>query len=258
MEPLVKNLDPLLNVNADTLKNLRDRLFNRFRGVVQTGPLAGMRIDNHFEWDDQCGICPKLIGNYEFELHDAVRKAMARKPDTVINAGCAEGYYAVGLGRLSGAKVYAIDINGKCLDQCGKNAMLNGILDLVLVDGKPGAKDLIRGEGHRLFFVDVEGYELSLLDPLQCPDLLSGDIIVECHDFLVDGDPNNSFVSDTLRRAFSATHDIEVISPRIPQLSDYPFLRDLPIGLQLLAIMENRPLPTVWLACWTKQGEKNG
>jgi hypothetical protein len=250
-----------LHINEKALSELNGRLYERFDGTVQTGPLRGMKFANLFFWEDNGNICPKLLGCYEFELHAAIDKAISRKPDTIINCGCAEGYYAVGLNRLCrSAKVYANDTNDQCLDQCAKNAMLNGILDMVLVYGRMGARDLMHGTGRKLYFIDNEGYELSVLDPDECPDLLRSDIIVECHDFLLceEGEPFTSFVSDELRERFTPTHDIDVIEPQIACIGDFPFLRDLPIGLQLLAVMEKRPLPTVWLACWAKQGDNNG
>ena len=247
-----------LVVNDSALKKLTAQLCDRFGGAVQTGPLKGMKIDNNFVWDDGGNAPSKFVGCYEFELHDAICKAAARKPDTVINAGCAEGYYAVGLGRLTGAKVYAIDMNPKCIDQCARNAMLNGIFDMALVDGKPGARDLMYGEGRKLYFVDIEGYEVSVLDPVECPDLLKADIIVECHDFLLGDSPPSWFVTNSLCNRFAPTHDIDVIYPQLPRIDDFPFLRDLPIGLALLAITELHPYPTAWLACWSKQGEGNG
>jgi hypothetical protein len=250
-----------LHINEKALSELNGRLYNRFNGTVQTGPLRGMKFENHFIWEDNGNIGTKLLGNYEFELHDAINKAVARHPDTIINAGCAEGYYAVGLGRLCpNAKVYALDLSGECIKQCAKNALLNGV-DMVLVCGKTEPRDLICGEGRKLYFIDIEGYELMTLDPNECPDLLTNDIIVECHDFMdfwIDDECVSLVVSDYLRERFAPTHDIDVIEPRIACINDFPFLRDLPIGLQLLAVMEKRPLPTVWLACWAKQGDNNG
>jgi hypothetical protein len=252
---------PYLHINERPLNELNGRLYQRFNGKVQTGPMRGMKFENHFAWEDNGNICPKLLGSYEFELHDTINKAVERRPDTIINAGCAEGYYAVGLSRLCrSAKVYANDIKNECLEQCAKNAALNGIFDMVLMYGKMGARDLMHGSGHKLYFIDIEGYELSMLDPEECPDLLHSDIIVECHDFLLcdENEPPTSFVSDELRQRFATSHDIDLIEPRIARINDFPFLRDLPIGLQLLAVIEKRPLPTVWLACWAKQGDNNG
>jgi len=240
---------------SNALANVNAAVYELCGGVVQNGPFAGMRISDEIVWPDG-NLSNKCLGSYEFELHPAVKKAIERKPDTVINAGCAEGYYAVGLGKqLPYSHVYAMDMEEKCLEECAKNAQSNGIINLVLMHGKVGAQDLIQGKGHKLFVIDIEGYELAVLDPMHCPDLLHSDIIVECHDFFYVGEneAHTSIISDLLEQRFSPTHDVERIEPQVPHVKNFPILRGLPLGASLLAITEKRPLPTAWLACWAKE-----
>ncbi len=237
------------------IKELNFNLFENFGYQVLTGPFAGMLIRKHTKWNDgNQGV--KLIGAYEFELHKIIEKIIKREPDTVVNVGCADGYYAIGMGmRLPKSKIYAMDIDNDSLDLCEHNANINNVKRLTTVVGKPAPQDLKLGSGRRLFFVDVEGDELALLNKDLCPLLIDSDIIVECHDFW---DVNNP-ISAKLKERFSDSHDVEVIVPDIPYPGDYPFLSDMPIGTVLLAITERRPMPTVWLACWTQQkGNLNG
>jgi hypothetical protein len=42
-------------------------------------------------------LIPKLLGCYEAELHGVIACALNTTYDTIIDIGCAEGYYAVGL-----------------------------------------------------------------------------------------------------------------------------------------------------------------
>jgi hypothetical protein len=52
----------------------------------------------------------KFLGTYEQELHGVIEKAMESHPKFVLNIGCAEGFYAVGLAiRLNDAQVFAAD-----------------------------------------------------------------------------------------------------------------------------------------------------
>jgi hypothetical protein len=77
---------------------LLEREFVRPYGTtVQSGPFAGMRFLP--KTPDSC-LMPKLLGCYEADLHRHVVAALDRGYDTVINIGCAEGYYAVGFARL--------------------------------------------------------------------------------------------------------------------------------------------------------------
>jgi hypothetical protein len=49
---------------------------------------------------------PKFLGTYERELHRVIERAIWRRPKYVLNIGCAEGFYAVGLAiRLNDAQV---------------------------------------------------------------------------------------------------------------------------------------------------------
>jgi len=238
----------------EIIRPLTDGLFSRLGNRVLTGPFHGMNVSVFKTpvWDDS-NAPTILLGSYEFELHPVIRKAVARKPDTIINAGCAEGYYAVGLARLlPQAIVYAMDSESKALDACERHAWLNDIprSQLKTVIGYLSPQDLLRGTGKKLYIVDIEGYETSVLDPELCPDLLAADIIVECHDFFIaDG---RETISSHLTQVFMDTHDVEFIGISAPNPNDYPFLKKLPIGLHVMAITERRPPQTAWLACWSK------
>ena len=61
---------------------------------VAAGPFAGMRYITR-----SCGskLAPKVIGCYERELHPAIENAIRGDYQRIIDIGCAEGYYAVGL-----------------------------------------------------------------------------------------------------------------------------------------------------------------
>ena len=75
-------------------------LFNTQKGNVLSGPFAGMAMLPESSWGDG-DLAPKLLGCYEAELHPAIAKAISRKPKNIVNIGCAEGYYAVGMARAA-------------------------------------------------------------------------------------------------------------------------------------------------------------
>ena len=70
------------------------------------GPFAGM------EYVTQAAegvLVARLLGAYESELHPHLAAFVAQGLDCVIDVGCAEGYYAVGLARMvPGLTVYAL------------------------------------------------------------------------------------------------------------------------------------------------------
>src|SRR4051812_47368421 len=65
------------------------------RDMVASGPFRGMRYTAC-----AAGVAPKVLGTYERELHDWIVGLSSRGYECVVNVGCAEGYYAVGLARL--------------------------------------------------------------------------------------------------------------------------------------------------------------
>jgi hypothetical protein len=78
------------------------------QNIVSGGPFDGMRLPDIDSWGQDRGS--KLLSFYEQELHPTIREIIDWGPDKIINVGCAEGYYAVGLARLSpNALVVAYD-----------------------------------------------------------------------------------------------------------------------------------------------------
>ncbi|MFM7416755.1 MAG: hypothetical protein ACKO51_13395, partial [Alphaproteobacteria bacterium] len=101
--------------------------------VVQAGPFAGMRLGQHSA--EGCHA-PKLLGCYEEALHPHLEKFIARGFDAVLNIGCAEGYYAIGMARrMSGTKIFAHDLNQDAQKTCRSMAELNGVADRIIIDG---------------------------------------------------------------------------------------------------------------------------
>lgn len=187
---------------------------------VAFGPFRGMKYtqrwaSNRFE---------KIVGAYEAELHETI-EAICRRPYTeIINVGCAEGYYAVGLARrLPGARVYAYDLKPEMLEHCRELAALNGAGERVVTGGfcDPAELGRIPLRGRALVFSDCEGYELELLDPARAPMLERADVLVELHDF------KNRAISPTIRQRFERTHSITVIQSEGLRYSHYPVLRRL-------------------------------
>src|SRR5215813_4226420 len=86
----------------DSIRNamvlITPKIFQKLGNRVLTGPFKGMIVTDQPNWDDGNSTL-KLLGCYEHELWDAIELAITRKPSAVINIGCAEGYYAIGLAR---------------------------------------------------------------------------------------------------------------------------------------------------------------
>jgi hypothetical protein len=257
--------DPLemSNLLLRVMRGVNGQAFRLFGNRVHVGPFAGMLIpERNAAWDDG-NSGAKLLGTYEHELHGAIEHAAWRQPRTVINVGCAEGYYAVGFARLlPHAVVRAFDISEPVRRLCSEYADKNSVADrITIADGcrSPHELRLPTADWPRLYVVDCEGDEVTLLDLDRCPGLAESDIIVECHDFMLKNG-SASTISLTLAERFSATHRVELIRPQLPDLDQFQFMRKCPSIMSVLMAMEKRPVPCVWLACWAnnRKGISNG
>lgn len=247
-------MDARLEDNEPTAEEANDLLIRLMRGVsgqafrmlgdkVRAGPFAGMIIPKRGPWDDG-NSCTKLLGSYEHELHGAIDHAIWRNPSIIFNVGCAEGYYAIGLARLGRVPVYGIDISEESLMMCQDYAERNGVKVATRIGARaPEELRFPDEQGHRLYVMDCEGDEVTLLDPVRCPELVNSDIIVECHDFMEYG------ASRIVADRFSATHRVDLVRPRMPDLGRFLDLK-FPTVMSVLMVVERRPMPSYWLTCW--------
>ena len=209
---------------------------------VRTGPFVGMQIT---DGPDAFGFM-RLIGTYEPELAPAIADLMATTAyDIVVNIGCAEGFYSVGLALgLPNTHVYAFDLSKKRQRLCMLNAQQNGVAGRVTVDGRCTCNKLdalLTPEKRALLFLDCEGAEKELLRPDLAPGLLRADVVVECHDFL------DSSITPTLLRRFRETHDVIRIDERTRELPDLPEIKEMSGIDKAAAMFEARAAPMHWL-----------
>jgi glycosyltransferase involved in cell wall biosynthesis len=215
--------------------------------VVQAGPFAGMK---YLRTSTSGPLLPKLLGCYEAELWEVLEQA-ARKPyRQVVNIGCGEGYYAVGLARrLPGARVYAFDTQELARSLCGELAALNGVAERVVVGGLCEVARLreLAGPG-TLVLCDCEGGEVGLLQPELVPGLRQCDILVELHDTI---DPQ---ISRTIISRFETSHDVVRIEHGGRNWMEFAALRGWTHLDQLLAMWEGRGGPTPWAWMTARNG----
>jgi hypothetical protein len=216
---------------------------------VMSGPFSGMVLLPDAAWGDG-DIAPKLLGCYESELHPAVTKAIGRNPKTVINIGCAEGYYAVGMARaLPNARVLAFDTEPNAQAICKRAAAANQVSNRVAVEGSCSIDTLRRiltGNDRPVLIVDCEGAELQLMNPVEIPDLRRCDVIIECHDFV------NPAITKTLQQRFATSHDIENIIEASRDPNKFLPLQRMQSIDRWIAINEGRPATMNWLICWAR------
>jgi SAM-dependent methyltransferase len=203
---------------------------------VQAGPFRGMKLNRQSSWGR---MAPYLLGSYELELHPWLERLISRQPPVVIDVGCADGYYAVGMARaVSNAQVYGFDIDPLSRKHCIENAVRNDVADRVEVRSNASQQELdaLIVPGSFVLF-DCEGCERKLVDPKKIPSLKDATILIELHEFL---DPR---IYRVISRKFEPTHSSELVSARVRTLSDC-FRRDLPLDSDQLVYAMNEQRPT--------------
>jgi hypothetical protein len=223
------------------LDELARRISRKTGRRVAKGPFCGMVLD--YERLPVHGA-PKFLGTYEQELQAAVERLIARVPATVLNIGCAEGYYAVGFAvRLPAARIIVADADPRAEGATLANAALNGVRDRMAAIGiiHPGEFGTCLEPG-ALLVMDCEGAEFTLLNPNDDPILLRTDILVEVH-------PGFGDVNEIVHR-FSHSHAITRIEPTERTLADIP----LNPPAEFLAAADERTGPKSWLLMERKDG----
>lgn len=187
----------------DLHKRIRAHLYGNGEIKVLSGPFAGMFYIDEIVWGP---ITPKWLGSYEAELDEVIDSIIDRGYTEIIDVGCAEGYYAVGLAyRIGSAEIYAYDTDFISRKQILRLAKINNVQSRVHVSSYCSCEELERhGSTCGLIICDVEGFERLLLDPEQSPVLSKIDILVEVH----EGKWTPSTL-DLLKQRFSPTHTVE-------------------------------------------------
>ena len=221
---------------------IQNTLLQQQGAVVMQGPFAGM--DFLPQSAEGCHIA-KLLGCYEQPLQSFIEEAINLANPTILNIGCAEGYYAVGMARrMPSTQVLAFDLNPKAQEVCTALAQKNGVSDRVKVGALFKPEDFANYANQKvLVLCDIEGAEKDLLDPALAPALKGMDLIVESHECLISG------ITQTLINRFKESHQITLVQDNGQrQLKDTPqWFNNLEHLDQLLATWEWRSGATPWL-----------
>ena len=222
--------------------------WSQANGRVQTGSFKGMKYV-----DDLCGsvgaaYIPKILGIYEKELESYINKASSLGLEKIINVGGGEGYYAIGLAlKNPAAYVTTFEMEDRGRDAIRQMAELNAVEERVEVLGKCELEDLnriIADSPKTLIVMDVEAYEMILLNPKKAPNLKNAYILVELHDFIQPG------IAEELKHRFEPTHLIERIWQTERSIKEFPYrtlyTKLLPKKYLEWTVSEWRPVRMSW------------
>jgi hypothetical protein len=236
------NDQELYKIFMEHRATLLPKIYERTNNKVLSGPFKDMTILPNFCWGDG-DIAGKLLGLYEDELYPIIENEIAKGHDLIVNYGCAEGFYGIGLAtRLPNSKVVLFDIAQKALDAAKKNADVNGAanVEYSLQCNHPAVEELLTAAENPFLVMDCEGAEIMVLDPSQVPSLSKTTILVETHDCIQYG------ITDELVKRFDATHEIQLIIQGTKNLYFDP-IHDFTDVDKMILNCENRPSTMGWL-----------
>ena len=200
-----------------TLLKLGTRLYSNSGGKVFGGIFAAMKLPAIDAVLKRPNI---IVGSYESDIQNALLEAILWEPDSIINIGSAEGYFAVGLAMLSHdtIPVYAFEMEERHWYDCAEMAKINQIHSIVQ-KGECSIRSLNETPIQKPFvFIDCEGGEMELLNPVKASVLKNAFIICELHDFVIPK------ITGELISRFKNSHSIQIIYESAKQVKDYRIL----------------------------------
>lgn len=224
-------------------KVLLNYVYQKCQGTVQHGIFKGMKLLKKSKWGDG-DLGGKLMGIYENELFPIIEQAIADEHDLIINYGCAEGVYGIGMAmKLPNSKIVMFDIDQDLLDIAKENAKLNNVNNVEFSSNCNNTEyfeSLLSQAKNPFVIMDCEGYEDFMLNLESVPTLSRTSLIVEMHDFMKPGLTNN------LVYKFNETHSLEGFTQGSKDYHIEPIL-ELSDTDKLILLNENRPCTMNWV-----------
>lgn len=229
--------------NRNDVSETYSKLYMTENGAIVTGgPFTGLKYI-----DESAGsvLLNKLVGYYEDVLHPTIEKIQGESYDTIIDIGCAEGYYLVGLGReMPLAKLIGYDIDERALALSKRLADHNNLSNIIELHTTCTPATLTQDiTPNTLLICDAEGFEDEILDPAKCAALLQVQkFVVETHEFAA------SNIVQILTERFENTHTIEQIEFTMANPEKYPFLNKVTNKKDLFYMLRERgEQEQIWL-----------
>lgn len=231
---LWRNTGARLIKQPEILSGYQKQFIATYGSNVVGGPFKGMR---YISQSVGSIYLTKLVGSYEEVLHSEIEKYKKRDYKTIIDIGCAEGYYLVGLGVYNkNAKLIGYDLDNQALllteELCKKNNLRNNVVLEKECTFEKLSKEIT---ADTLIICDCEGFEGTILDPEKAASLKGvQSLLVELHDFAYPG------IKKILTDRFSKTHNISTIIFKHANAENYPFLNNIENKMDLYYILYER------------------
>lgn len=242
IQTIVTNNTHIYNFVMERRKILLPTIFQRCNSKVIDGPFKNMTILPQYCWGDG-DTAGKLLGLYEDELYPTIEQEIENDHDLIINYGCAEGFYGVGMAiRCPTSRIVLFDIAQKALDVSKQNAIANSVsnINYTLECNHLRLNKELASAKNPLIIMDCEGAEDLVLDLEKVPELARTTVLVETHDCILPG------ITDRLILKFNDSHDLFGIIQGSKNLYRDP-IHDFSDTDKWILNNENRPSTMSWI-----------
>lgn len=224
-------------------------LHKRFDGMVQAGPLKGLRLGSDPTWG-AADRGPMLLGFYERCVTEQLA-TFSKEASVLVDIGAADGYFGVGVvasGLYSRSICFEMDpVTSEALADV---ARLNDVSDHITIFGAADASLMSKlsdagvDPADAVFLCDIEGGEFGLFDDKLFDQLAHSRIVIELHNRMFgDGDARLARLTQSAERHFDI--DFLLGGPRDPGI--VPELQSLPEDDRWLLCSEGRSVYQKWL-----------
>ena len=199
----------LISIELNHKKQLlhENRIKERFKSLtVLNGLFKGMKYPEFYSAGSS--LYAKLIGSYESELTDCLNDLFLNNYSEIIDVGCAEGYYAIGMAiKNPNARIFAYDIDSEAIIAAKKMAEINSVSSQLTFNSICTTETLsdFSFTGKGLVLSDCEGFEIELFTQQSVENLKNCDVLIELHDLY------NELITPSLENVFKASHDVKYI-----------------------------------------------
>jgi ribosomal protein L11 methylase PrmA len=210
--------------------------------IVLRGPFKGMKYASLDAGGSR--LLTKILGSYEDELHEIIYSIVNNDYTEIIDVGCAEGYYAVGLAlKMRNCKIHAYDTDKRAIEFCKEMAKKNNVVEKFSFGDFCSAQTLanFKFSGKAFIISDCEGYEVELFAKENAGNLKNCDILIEVHN-LIHPDARKY-----LEDLFKDTHVTRIIKSRLKQVDDYEELKSIDKEYYNDIILTERDARMEWL-----------
>jgi predicted O-methyltransferase YrrM len=232
-------------------------LFKKHKNLVISGPYRNMFFSEKSHWGTG-DIGPKIIGIYELEVQIKLLELINNfKIENFVNIGSSEGYHAIGIVKKKNIKnLIVFEKDERSIELLKENIKKNELKTNITIEAEANLDSLNKLNNKidfskTLFLIDIEGYELELINDKSIELLKKSFLIIENHNFLLSDEKQDRYreLINKLKDKFN----LEIIKNTGRDISQINEISNLSENEQMMIISEGRIKMMEWLVLTSKR-----